>query len=63
MGMRDVNESHIGDTFHHNVNVNVSPLPGFKPAKPMVCVHKCCGLIIYLFVCLFVCVCVCVYII
>lgn len=34
-GMRTVKEAHIGDTFHHS-GENVVPLPGFKPAKPMV---------------------------
>lgn len=35
MGMRSVHDSHIGDTFHHP-NCTITPLPGFKPAKPMV---------------------------
>jgi len=35
MGMRSVHDAHLGDTFHHN-NCSISPLPGFKPAKPMV---------------------------
>jgi hypothetical protein len=35
MGMRSVHDSHIGDTFHHP-NFTITPLPGFKPAKPMV---------------------------
>ena len=35
IGMRNVHESHIGDTFHHP-NHATTPLPGFKPAKPMV---------------------------
>jgi translation elongation factor EF-4 len=34
-GMRSGKEAHIGDTFHH-VGQVVEPLPGFKPAKPMV---------------------------
>ena len=35
MGMRSVQDSHIGDTFHAP-NSSITPLPGFKPAKPMV---------------------------
>ena len=35
MGMRSVHDAHLGDTFHHT-DSSVSPLPGFKPAKPMV---------------------------
>ena len=35
MGMRSVHDSHIGDTFHHP-NFTITPLPGFKSAKPMV---------------------------
>jgi elongation factor 4 len=34
-GMRTGKEAHIGDTFHRAGEV-VEPLPGFKPAKPMV---------------------------
>lgn len=34
-GMRSCREAHIGDTFFH-VGTKVAPLPGFKPAKPMV---------------------------
>lgn len=33
--MRSSKEAHIGDTIH-KTNVNVEPLPGFKPAQPMV---------------------------
>lgn len=33
--IRDIKEARIGDTFHH-FNQPVEPLPGFKPAKPMV---------------------------
>ena len=35
MGIRNVHDAHIGDTFHHT-DTAVDPLPGFKPAKPMV---------------------------
>ena len=35
MGIRKVHDAHIGDTFHHT-HTSVDPLPGFKPAKPMV---------------------------
>lgn len=35
MGIRNVHDAHIGDTFHH-ASTAVDPLPGFKPAKPMV---------------------------
>lgn len=34
-GMKDVKEAQIGDTLFHQ-NKPVEPLPGFKPAKPMV---------------------------
>jgi translation elongation factor EF-4 len=34
-GMRSTREAHIGDTFFHTGTV-VTPMPGFKPAKPMV---------------------------
>ena len=33
--MKDTSEAQIGDTLYH-VNQPVEPLPGFKPAKPMV---------------------------
>lgn len=36
-GMRNVAEARVGDTFYQ-VESPVQPLPGFKPAKPMVCV-------------------------
>ena len=35
MGIRKVHDAYIGDTFHR-VQASVDPLPGFKPAKPMV---------------------------
>lgn len=34
LGMKSTSESQIGDTFHH-LNAPVEPLPGFRPAKPM----------------------------
>ncbi|KAF2898039.1 hypothetical protein ILUMI_08135 [Ignelater luminosus] len=33
--MRSSQEAHIGDTIH-KINVDIEPLPGFKPARPMV---------------------------
>ncbi len=35
VGMKSTKEAHIGDTFY-NPKQPVEPLPGFKPAKPMV---------------------------
>lgn len=35
-GMKKTNEAQIGDTIHHQSSP-VEALPGFKPAKPMVC--------------------------
>ena len=35
LGMRNSREAHIGDTFHHT-GIKVTPLPGFRSAKPMV---------------------------
>ncbi len=35
LGMRSTREARVGDTFHLS-NQEVTPLPGFKPAKPMV---------------------------
>ena len=37
-GMKSTEEAQVGDTFYH-VNKPVEPLPGFKPAKPMVSVQ------------------------
>ena len=34
-GMKTVKEARVGDTFYHH-NKPTEPLPGFKPAKPMV---------------------------
>ena len=39
-GMRNVAEARVGDTFYR-VGSPVQPLPGFKPAKPMVYVVYC----------------------
>ena len=33
--MRKIQEAQVGDTLHHKGS-EVEPLPGFKPAKPMV---------------------------
>ncbi|MFA4904989.1 MAG: translation elongation factor 4 [Candidatus Margulisiibacteriota bacterium] len=35
-GMKDVRELRVGDTVTHITNPAVSPLPGYRPAKPMV---------------------------
>ena len=35
MAMRNAEDAHVGDTFHH-LHSSVTPLPGFSPAKPMV---------------------------
>jgi len=35
MNMRNTSEAQIGDTFYHE-KLPVEPLPGFKPATPMV---------------------------
>ena len=37
--MKKVEEAQVGDTLHHR-GVEVEPLPGFKPAKPMVSLIK-----------------------
>ncbi|KAI9021170.1 GTP-binding protein GUF1 [Hyaloraphidium curvatum] len=34
LGMKSTAESQVGDTFHH-LGAPVEPLPGFRPAKPM----------------------------
>lgn len=38
--MKSAVEAKVGDTFHH-VRDSVEPLPGFEPAKSMVCLVAC----------------------
>ena len=40
--MKKTEEAKLGDTFHH-VNKPVQPLPGFRPAKPMVSIKEIVG--------------------
>ena len=40
LGMRSVKEAHVGDTFHSSRAESVTPLPGFKPMKPMVSTYN-----------------------
>jgi len=35
-GLKTVHECRVGDTFTHSKNPTLDPLPGYKPAKPMV---------------------------